>query len=220
MTAAIDMLSKKPAARVDLPPVQALESAHERSRKAPESANERQRAPHRHLALVTSKAPAIETELPSEPEPDIDDVPEGEQRFKRLKLVSAVNDNVARYVEGDPLSGDVSLTLANEDKFVQFWGFDVWEYISCCISGTTGFDASEALETDESEREQAVRAAKKLYQATQKHPQLFGWMASRKTIEGGDWMIIFMFYGGKFGMLFREWQQYRKRKNPTAEAPA
>lgn len=175
----------------------------------------------RFPGLISGEAPPVSAEMPPEPElTPIEAVPEGDEKrlFKRLDLVSnARSDQSSRYLDYDNDNNTVTINpIMDEKKFVEFWAVDVWEVIAA-IARSFGVDLSD-IRTDDHEIEEAEKAAMRLYRMAQKHPKMLGWMISEKTLDGGDFILMITFFGGKFAVIGRKVMDSRKAKKQSAQS--
>lgn len=162
------------------------------------------------LSLLSSgPAPDPATEIPINPEPDVEKMEEGENRFRHIAFDSASNDNAIKYVGGDVKTGKVKLSVTTEAEFIEFWAVDAWEMLSG-VAMLFRLDISD-IETGEHELKQGKKAAKHLYKLAHKYPKVLGWMLAEATLSGGDVLICAAFFGGKVSSAVGI---YQNRKPP------
>lgn len=161
--------------------------------------------------LFSGVAPDPSKEFAPEPEPDIPDLPEGEEggnRFKRLDLGSSANDNKVRYLDSDGSTAMVTASIATEEEFIEFWAVDAYEMVSDLFA-LFRIDLSD-IQTDPDEVEQGRKAAKHLWKASGRYKWL-AWMRSEATIGGGDLFISLAFFAGKGAMAVRAVKKHKAK---------
>ncbi len=168
--------------------------------------------------LFSAVAPDPTVEFPPEDRVEVPVAPDGEtgtNRFKRLALASANNDNGERYIETDMETGTTRLALVTEEEFIEFWSVDAYEMVSDLFA-LMRIDLSE-IETDEDELEQGRKAAKHLWKASGRF-RWMAWMRMESTVRGGDLFIAAAFFIGKGAMAVRAIKKHKAKKRAVAQA--
>lgn len=193
-----------------------------RSESAPSASSTRIITPANdtNLSFISGAAPDPTREISVKPDPVFPASTESAETFrpKVLEMVTANEDTAPKYVDLDPETGVITVSNATEEAFIQFWAFDVWEILAS-LAALFRVDISE-IETDEDEIEQATKAARRLYNAAQRHPGWFGWMLSESTINGGDFLAVALFFGGKIAVIAHKINDSRKRKKALGKKSA
>lgn len=215
MNAAIDLLSPRPSPPPAAIEPQPLPSDNERQSEPLESRNERKIHPI-HPGIVIGEAPPIESELIADNEPVIDDMPEGETRFNRLKLVSSDMDAKPRYVDAEGEDGRIRFSLNDEAAFIEFWAFTFWKYAPKVAEVLLKVNG-DSLRTEEDDAELAREAAKVLFDMSRDNPKLLGWMRAEVNAKGGEWLVVFMFLSGKLGPVGK--QLMERRAHSKSDGP-
>ena len=206
MNAAIDLLTSRPSQPLSASEPQPLVSNNEPQLEPLDSRNKQKIHPI-HPGIVIGEAPPIESELIAANEPDVADMPEGETRFSRLRLVSSETETKPRYVdmdvEGGGEDGRIRFSLNDEAAFIEFWGFTFWKYAPKVAEFFLKVNG-DSLRTEEDDAEMARDAAKALFQMSKDNPKLLGWMRAEVNAKGGEWLVVFMFFSGKFGPIGKQ----------------
>ena len=158
--------------------------------------------------IFAGEAPAIESLIPEEREPDWSSFIQvsGQDNSEVLGFAP-----VAPEPEPEPPVQEMT-----EQEFVEFWSVDAWDYIQI-ISNFLRFKLEVA--TEEDEIEEAERAARKLYKIAKKHQRYLGWMISGQLQAGSDMMIVMAFFGGKGMAIFNEIRSKIKNRKANRGKP-